>query len=219
MTMAAGWKSLTEAFPERFLLGIGVSHQVSVEMLHQASYDKPYSAMIGYLDAMDRAPYMSPPPPCEPRRVLAALGPKMLRLAASRAIGAHPYLVPVEHTAMAREHLGPDALLAPEMMAVLDRDPTSARATARRMLTPYLGLANYSNNLRRLGWNDDDLAAGGSDRLVDALVAWGSPDDIAANVHAHHTAGADHVCVQLLPRDQRELPMEGWRQLAEVLCP
>lgn len=218
MTMASGWKTLSEAFPGRFLLGIGVSHQMSVEFLHRASYAKPYSAMVDYLDVMDQAPYMSPPPSPEPQRVLAALGPKMLRLAGERALGAHPYLVPVEHTAMAREILGAHALLAPEIMAVLDTDPDSARATARRTLTPYLGLVNYSQNLRRLGWGDDDLAGGGSDRLVDALVAWGSPDDIAARVAAHHEAGADHVCVQVLPAEQRDLPLAAWRQLADVLC-
>jgi probable F420-dependent oxidoreductase len=217
MTMQAGWKTLTEAFPDRFLLGIGASHQVMVEHVHGHSYDKPYSAMVDYLDAMDRGIYHAAQPTSAPQRVLAALGPKMLRLAADRGLGAHPYFVPVEHTAAAREILGPDALLAPEQKAVFETDPAKARAIARRAMAMYLGLPNYTNNLRRLGWGDDDLLHGGSDKLVDAIVAWGSLETIVARVQDHLDAGADHVCVQVLPDDAGSLPMAEWRELATAL--
>jgi probable F420-dependent oxidoreductase len=218
MTMSAGWKTLSEAFPGRFLLGIGVSHQPAVEGFHGKTYDKPYSTMVDYLDAMDRGLYFAAAPTEPPQRVLAALGPKMLKLSADRCLGAHPYFVPVEHTAAAREALGPHALLAPEVTVVLETDPTLARATARRMMATYLGLPNYTNNLKRLGWTDDDISGGGSDRLVDAIVAWGTVDDIVARVGEHHAAGANHVCLQVLPADPTALPMAEWRLLAEALC-
>ncbi len=217
MTMQAGWKTLTEAFPERFLLGIGVSHQVMVEGVHGASYDKPYSTMVAYLDAMDRSMFFAAPPTTPPRRVLAALGPRMLRLSAERGLGAHPYFVPVEHTALARETLGPDALLAPEVTVVLESDPTTARDIARRFMKTYLALPNYTNNLRRLGWTDDDLS-GPSDKLVDAIVGWGSLDDVVRRVRAHHEAGANHVCVQVLPHDPKAVPLAEWRELAGAMC-
>ncbi len=218
MTMQAGWKTLTEAFPERFLLGIGVSHQPMVEGVLGGSYDKPYSTMVAYLDAMDRGLYFAAAPSTPPRRVLAALGPKMLKLSAERGLGAHPYFVPVEHTALARETLGVDALLAPEVTVVLETDPTKARETARRFMSTYLGLPNYTNNLRRLGWADDDLGAGGSDKLVDAIVGWGSLDQVAARVTDHLDAGADHVCIQVLSHEQSALPLADWRELAAALC-
>lgn len=218
MTMQAGWKTLTEAFPERFLLGIGVSHQPMVEGVLGGSYDKPYSTMVAYLDAMDRGLYFAAAPSTPPRRVLAALGPKMLKLSAERGLGAHPYFVPVEHTALARETLGADALLAPEVTVVLETDPTKARETARRFMSTYLGLPNYTNNLRRLGWADDDLGAGGSDKLVDAIVGWGSLDQVAARVTDHLDAGADHVCIQVLSHDQSALPLADWREVAAALC-
>ncbi len=217
LAMAAVWKTLTEAFPERFLLGLGVSHQAAVEGLRKQEYGKPLTTMREYLDGMDSAPYFSRPPNTDPRRALAALGPKMLALAAERAVGAHPYFVPVEHTANAREVLGPDAWLMPEQMAVLETDPAAARAIARRTMSTYLGLPNYVNNLRRLGWSDDDFADGGTDRLVDAIVVWGDEEAVRARVADHHAAGADHVCVQLLPAEFTDLPIEGWRRLAPVL--
>lgn len=217
LAMAAAWKTLTEAFPERFLLGLGVSHQVAVEGLRKQEYRKPLTTMRNYLDGMDAAPYFAPPPSTEPRRALAALGPKMLALAAERAVGAHPYFVPVEHTAIARETMGPDAWLMPEQMAVLETDAASARAIARRTMATYLGLPNYVNNLHRLGWTDDDLADGGSDRLVDAIVVWGDEEAIRARVAEHHAAGANHVCVQVLPAEFTDLPIEGWRRLAPAL--
>ena len=217
MTMQAGWKTLSEAFPDRFLLGIGASHQPMVEGIHGREYDKPYSAMVQYLDAMDRGLYFAAAPPTPPQRVLAALGPKMLRLSAERGLGAHPYFVPVEHTVIAREALGPDALLAPEQMAVFETDPIKAREIARRAMATYLGLPNYTNNLRRLGWGDEDLLGGGSDKLVDAIVVWGSLDTIIDRVQQHLDAGANHVCVQVLPPGQGDLPMTEWRELASAI--
>ena len=215
-TMQAGWKTLTEAFPDRFLLGLGVSHQPMVEGMLGGTYGKPYSTMVAYLDAMDRGLFLASPPVAMPQRVLAALGPKMLQLAAIRGWGAHPYFVPVEHTAIAREALGPTALLAPEQAVVFSTDPSVAREVARRHMSTYLALPNYTNNLRRLGWTEDDIA-GPSDKLVDAIVAWGSLDDITARIRAHHAAGADHVCVQVLPVERTALPMLEWRELATTL--
>jgi probable F420-dependent oxidoreductase len=216
MAMAAGQKTLTEAFPDRFLLGIGVSHAPMVGMRGHA-YDKPLSAMRAYLDAMDAAPFLAMPPTTEPRRVIGALAPKMLRLSAERAWGAHPYFVPPEHTQRAREVLGKGPLLAPEQAVVLERDATTARAIGRAHMAIYLGLPNYVNNLKRLGFTDDDVANGGSDRLVDAIVAWGDEDAIVRRVRAHQDAGADHVCVQALEADPRALPMAQWRRLAPAL--
>jgi probable F420-dependent oxidoreductase len=184
------------------------------------TYERPLTKMRGYLDAMDQAPFMADKPSAEPTRVLAALGPKMLGLAAERAAGAHPYFVPVEHTAMARDTLGPGPLLCVEQAAVLQTDPEPARAAARAHMAIYLTLPNYTNNLRRLGFGDDDLGGGGSDRLVDALVAWGDVDAVAERVRAHQTAGADHVCIQVLgtnAEDARRLPLEQWRALAPAL--
>jgi probable F420-dependent oxidoreductase len=217
MTMAAGQRSLCEAFPGRFLLGLGVSHQPMVDHLRGQHYEKPYTKMRTYLDAMDGALYMAAPPSEEPGRVLAALGPKMLELAATRALGAHPYFVPVEHTALARETLGTGPMLCPEQAVVLSTDPIEARAAARQHMATYLGLPNYTNNLRRLGWVDADLGDGGSDRLVDAIVAWGDEDAVIARVQAHLDAGADHVCVQVLDSDAAALPMPQWRRLAPGL--
>jgi len=217
MTMAAGHLSLNEAFGGRFLLGLGVSHQPMVDYVRGHQYDKPLRKMRTYLEAMDRAIYMAPRPAEEPRRVLAALGPKMLELAAAQALGAHPYFVPVEHTAFAREVLGDGPMLCPEQAVVLSTDPEEARAAARLHMATYLTLPNYTNNLRRLGWGDDDLGDGGSDALVDAIVAWGDEDAIVARVRAHLDAGADHVCIQVLRNDATALPLEDWRRLAEPL--
>jgi probable F420-dependent oxidoreductase len=217
MAMAAAHLTLNEAYGGRFLLGLGVSHQPMVERLRGEDYTKPYSKMRSYLEAMDEVFYVSPRPADPPYRMLAALGPRMLRLAAERSLGAHPYFVPVEHTAVAREELGPDAVLAPEQAFVLSTDPEVARATARTHMATYLGLPNYTNNLRRLGWGDDDLLHGGSDKLVDAIVAWGDEDAIVERVRAHHDAGADHVCVQVLSADATALPMQQWRLLAPAL--
>jgi probable F420-dependent oxidoreductase len=215
--MASGQLTLSEAYPGRFLLGLGVSHQPMVDLVRGHHYDKPLTKMRTYLEAMDNVFYVAPRPAEEPRRVLAALGPKMLELAAAKALGAHPYFVPVEHTAFAREALGDGPMLCPEQAVVLTTDPEAGRAAARQHMATYLGLPNYTNNLRRFGWGDDDFADGGTDALVDAIVAWGDEDAIVARVQAHLDAGADHVCVQVLDANAAALPMAQWRTLAPAL--
>jgi len=215
MAMAAGQKTLAEAWPGRFLLGIGVSHAPIVG-IRGHGYDRPLTFMRQYLDAMDAAIYNAPPPAAAPR-VIGALAPKMLALAAERTEGAHPYFVPPEHTRRARAALGPGKLLAPEQAVVLERDATVARGVARRHMQMYLQLPNYVNNLRRLGFGDDDLQRGGSDRLVDAIVAWGDVGAVVDRVRAHHEAGADHVCIQVLPREATALPVPQWQTLAAAL--
>ena len=220
-TMNAGWKTLTESFGNRFLLGIGASHEHLVEKLHKTSYDKPYSAMVEYLTAMDNALFFGAAPTVAPRRVLAALGPKMLKLSAEMGIGAHPYFVPVEHTSFARQILGPDALLAPEVAVVFDTNPQTARETARKFMLTYNRLPNYANNLLRLGWKQEDIAGPDkmpSDKMVDAIVAWGTLETITDRIKAHLDAGASHVSVQVLVADQLTLPMSQWRELATVLA-
>jgi probable F420-dependent oxidoreductase len=216
MTMAAGQKTLAEAYPGRFVLGLGVSHWHLVEHLRKHSYAKPLSYMQEYLDAMDASLFMAVGPPEPPPRVLAALGPRMLSLAATRADGAHPYFTTPEHTATARSVMGPHAALAPEQMVVLDTDPTRARETARKAMAVYLRAPNYVNNLTRLGFDPDDVSGGGSDRLVDAIVAWGTVDQIGTRVTAHRDAGADHVCIQVL-RPDTEVPSAEWRELAALI--
>ena len=212
MAMANGARALADAYPDRFLLGVGVSHAPSVaERGH--SYASPIETMRTYLDAMDAAPYRPVAPARPPLRVLAALGPRMLELAAERAWGAHPYFTPVEHTAFARKTLGDGPLLAPEQGFLLNNDPAEARAAARAHMGYYLALDNYRNNLLRLGFSEEDVAGDGSDRLVDAIVAWGDVESVTARVKAHLDAGADHVCVQALGPD----PLEELRQVAPSL--
>ena len=217
MTMAAGQKTLAEAYPGRFLLGLGVSHQPNVEQVRGHVYGKPVATMRAYLEAMAKAPYQAVEPPEKPTTVLAALGPNMLTLAAEQTSGAHPYFVPVEHTRRARATLGPKALLAPEQAVVLETGAERARAIARAHTTHYLRLTNYVNNLRRLGYSEEEMTGGGSDRLVDDVVAWGDLDLVTSRIRAHFEAGADHVCVQVIAEDQRALPMEEWRALAQRL--
>ncbi|KIF73383.1 F420-dependent oxidoreductase [Streptomyces sp. 150FB] len=208
--VAAQLAELEKDAPGRFVLGLGVSHDAMTPQ-----YARPYSAMVDYLDALDAAPVPVP----ASRRLLAALGPKMLRLAAERSLGAHPYLVTVEHTAQAREGLGPDALLAPELMVVLDTDLDRARTTARTTLGRYLALPNYTGNLLRLGFTEDDFAGGGSERLLDALFALGDAETAVARVDAYRGAGADHVALQVLTAEdgQNGLPRAEWRALASAL--
>jgi probable F420-dependent oxidoreductase len=217
VAMSTGARTLAEAFPGRFVLGIGVSHRTSVDRRGAARYDRPYHRMVEYLEAMERASYPARPEPDLPPVVLAALGPRMLRLAAERTAGAHPYFVPVEHTEGAREILGPRPFLGPEQAVVLDTDAGRARAVAREYMSHYLKLENYSRNLSRLGWTEDDLSGGGSDRLVDALVCWGGADAIRTRVRAHLDAGADHVSVQVLAPDPSEMPLAQIRELAPAL--
>jgi probable F420-dependent oxidoreductase len=189
-------RGLNEQSGNRFLLGLGVSHRPLVSDMRGHAYGRPVPTMRSYLQAMRAAPYNAPPPSEPPKTVLAALGPKMLALAAEMSDGAHPYCVTPEHTAQARQILGAGKLLCPELMVLLQTDPAKARAAARAALAPYIQLENYANNWRRLGFTQDDLAGGGSNRLVDANVAWGDEAAIRARIRLFWDAGADHVCIQ-----------------------
>ncbi len=211
--VAARHAGLVGAHPGRFLLGLGVSHRKFVDANGAERYVKPLPAMRRYLDGLDAA---DPPVPQE-ERVLAALRPGMLRLSAERALGAHPYLVTAEHTARAREILGPEPLLAPEPTVVLETDPARARELARAHLAIYLPLGNYRNSWRELGFTDADWAGDGSDRLVDALVPWGDEAACRRAVEAHRDAGADHVCVQVAAGHREAVPRDLWRRLAPAL--
>ncbi len=195
MTMAAGQKTLAEASGGRFLLGIGVSHAPLVETVRGHAYRKPLTYMRKYLDAMQHAPYLSVAPAEPPPIVLAAIRPKMLALAAERTQGSHTYCVPPAHTERARKILGPDKWLCVAQAVVLETDPQRARTAARQYMQTYVPtLPNYTNNLRDLGYTDEDFANGCSDRLVDDIVAWGDEERIAARFRAHLDAGASHVC-------------------------
>ncbi|SFY50353.1 LLM class F420-dependent oxidoreductase [Streptomyces sp. F-1] len=204
---AADFAELESAHPGRFVLGLGVSHGPMVQ-----GYQRPYAAMVGYLDELDKAGL-----PAD-RRVLAALGPKMLKLSGDRAAGAIPYLVTPEHTAKAREILGEQPLLAPELKVVLEADPARAREIARAYLSRYLKLPNYTNNFLRLGFTEADVADGGSDQLIDAVFAWGDDARVRERVDAFHEAGADHVALQVVTENTgNALPREEWRRLAALL--
>jgi probable F420-dependent oxidoreductase len=202
--VAGAVRAMETSYPGRFLLGLGASHSAIVE-----NYRHPYRRMVEYLDALDGLEVSVP----RDRRVLAALRPRMLELAATRASGAHPYFVPVEHTARARDILGPGPLLAPEVTVLVEPDPVKARDLARGFTAGYLGLPNYADNLRSLGFGDDDLTGGGSDRLVDAVVAHGDADAIATRLREHLEAGADHVAVQALTIGPG-FPLADYRHLA-----
>jgi len=204
--VARSYTRIEAGFPGRFVLGVGAGHPEATP-----HYGSPYDTLAGYVDQLEASGV-----PLD-RVVLAALGPRVLKLAADRAAGAIPYLVPPEHTRQARQILGPDRLLAPEHKVVLDADPSAARELGRRRVrTPYLGLVNYTSNLRRLGYTDADMSAGGSDRLVDALVAHGTPEQVAAQLTGHLDAGADHVCIQLLTRGDPD-PVPQYAELARAL--
>jgi probable F420-dependent oxidoreductase len=210
-----GANTLNEAYDERFLLGLGVSHApIVVSRGHE--YDKPLTAMRAYLDAIDNHTYRAPGPEHPSPIVLAALRPKMLELARERTAGAHPYFVPPSHTAKARAILGPLPLLAPEQAVVLETDPARAREIGRRHMAAYLRLPNYVNNLRALGYGDADFADGGSDQLVDAIVAWGDEEAIAGRVHEHLEAGADHVAIQAYS-DRADASLAQLERLAPAL--
>jgi probable F420-dependent oxidoreductase len=205
---------LVAAHGPRFLCGIGISHRPLIDHVAEpGTYKKPLETMSTYLDGLDAAPT----PLAVEDRVIAALGPKMLELARTRTAGTHPYLVTPELTAAARSGIGPDGLVASEQGVVLESDPATARAIARRHLDTYLGLPNYVNNWRRQGFTDDDVADGGSDRLVDALIGWGDESAIAARVQQQFDAGADHVCIQVLAEDAQAFPAPQWRALAPAL--
>lgn len=216
MTTQNATKTLNEAYDGRFLLGLGVSHHTLTEWVRKHEYTRPYSTMRAYLERMDKAMFKGVEPAEPPSRVLAALGPKMLALSAEMADGCHPYFVPVEHTAIARQAVGPDKIVAVEQMVVLEQDPAKAREIARQHMEIYLGLPNYANNLQRLGYPAEEIE-GASDRVVDAIVAWGTVDDVVARVQAHRDAGASHVCVQVLQADPRAVPTEAWSLLADAL--
>jgi probable F420-dependent oxidoreductase len=213
---AAEHHTITEAYPDRLMLGLGISHQRSVEGAG-LTYEKPLRKLRSYLDELDAAPA---PVPIE-ERILASLGPLSLHLARERSAGTHPYFMPVEHTRIAREAVGPGKVVAPEQMVVVETDPDRARAIARTSMDRYLHAPNYTTNLLRLGYTEDDLANGGSDRLVDELIAWGEPSTILERIREHHAAGADHVCIQVLTETAQDLDaaMAGWRQLAAVAVP
>jgi len=199
-------RSLDASYPERFLLGLGVSHPEAVNRDGSSRYAKPIAAMGAFLDTLGAE--------LAGRSVLAALRSRMLTLARDRTAGAHPYFVPVEHTARARDILGPGKVLAPEQAVVLETDPDAARTIARNHMAVYLRLQNYRNNLLTLGWSEGDLEPPGSDALVDAIVAWGDADAIRARIQEHHDNGADHVCIQVLKEDPRALPLDEWRAIA-----
>jgi probable F420-dependent oxidoreductase len=205
--VAATSARLAQSSGDRFVLGLGVSHS----MLIGEDYVAPLTKMESYLDELDT--HAQP----AAQRVLAALRPRMLKLSATRAAGAHPYFVPPEHTAVARAELGTGPVLAPEQMVLLETDASTARQVARESVGLYLNLPNYTNNLRRLGYSDDELAPPGSDRVIDAIVAWGTPATIATRVQAHLDAGADHVCVQVLGVPRGPAPVDQWRTLAAAL--
>ncbi len=215
-TMQSGWKTLSEAFPGRFVLALGVSHSHMVTKLHKLSYDKPYSNMVEYLDVMDKSPYAGAAPQSPMYRMIGALGPKMLQLSAERGVGAHPYFTTPQHTAEARALMGAKPLIAPEIAVIFETDKDKARATARKFMSTYTRLPNYANNLMRLGFTQDDIT-NQSDKLVDEIVTWGGLDKIAARIKEHHDAGANHVCVQVLTHDPLELPMAGWHELSALL--
>jgi probable F420-dependent oxidoreductase len=217
---AAGYAASIAAHGDRLMLGLGVSHQLLIDGAKEpGTYQRPLAKVRGYLDELDALPNQGVP---AGNRMLAALGPKMLALAAARTCGTHPYLITPEFTAYAREMIGEGPLIAAEQGAVLESDPEKARAIARKGLAIYLMLPNYTNNWLRLGFTEADLANGGSDRLIDALFVWGDEEKIESRVRQHFDAGADHVCVQVLTAGdaaggRMQAPIEQWRRLAPAL--
>lgn len=205
-TVAKAHQRIENAHPGRFLLGVGVGHPE-----HTQEYQQPYGALVRYLDALDEQGVP------DRRRVLAALGPKMLRLAAERSAGAHPYLTTPEHTGTARQLIGNTVFLAPEHKVVLTTDAAEARTVGRKFIDFYLGLRNYVHNWLQLGFTDDDVRKPGSDRLIDALVAHGTPEDISRRLNEHLNAGADHVTVQVLPRSRESQLVPALTELAGAL--
>ncbi len=210
--VAESYADLTAAHGDRFLLGIGVSHAPLIDAGEPGRYRKPLAATASFLDGLDAAPR---PVPAE-QRVLAALGPKMLALSANRARGAHPYLVTPEHTAFARSVLGEGPLLLPEQTVILCDSAEEARRIGTDWLRAYLALPNYANNLLRSGFTEEDVAQV-SDRLFDAIIAWGDEDAVLRRVAEHRAAGADHVCVQVLLDDPRAFPRAEWRRIAAAM--
>jgi probable F420-dependent oxidoreductase len=206
VTMKQGQHTLAKLYGGRFLLGLGVSHVPMVEGARGHVYGKPVATMRAYLEAMEQAAGIAPQVPETPPTVLAALGPNMLRLAGERTTGAHPYNVPPEHTARARELMGPGPWLCVEQKVLLVKDASKAREVARKNLAHYMELPNYRNNWLRLGFSEEELSGGGSDRFLDAMVAWGDEAAIRSRIQAHFDAGASHVCIQPLDPEGRRLP-------------
>lgn len=204
-TTTAAYHRVVAKHPGRLLLGIGAGHREMNQV-----YEKPYDALVSYLDALDAAKVP------KDDLALAALGPRVTKLAGERTRGSHPYFTTPEHTAQARELLGAGPLLAPEQKVILDTNPETARALARQTLGFYLGLANYRNSFLRLGFTEDELADGGNDRLVDATIAWGDVETVGRRIKEHLDAGADHVGIQVLTTDQA-LPVKQWRELAALI--
>jgi probable F420-dependent oxidoreductase len=204
--VAASYRRITSKYGDRVLLGVGIGHPEA-----NSDYRRPYATMVDYLDHLDAGGVLPD------RRILAALGPRALRLAAARTLGTHPYLVVPQHTREARRMLGPDVVIAPEQTVVVGAELDAARTVGRAFVSdPYLKLTNYTNNFRRYGYTDADFEGGGSDRLIDDLVLHGSTDTVAAGLHSHLEAGADHIGIQVLTADG-ENPMPGYRELARVL--
>lgn len=216
MSMNAIHHTLSELIPGRFVLGMGVSHAPLVSDVRGHEYGKPVSTMRSYLESMEKSLFLSVPAGEPAPIVLAALRQNMLKLSAQKTHGAHPYFVPPEHTAQARDTLGPDAWLCPEQMVLLETDAGRARAIARKHMGMYLTLPNYRNNLKEFGFLDADFDNGGSDKLVDAIVAWGDEDSIRRRIQDHWDAGADHVCIQPFTTDGERRPDE---KLLELLAP
>lgn len=210
--VAASYASLTAEHGDRFLMGIGVSHAPLIDAKEAGRYRKPLATTAAYLDALDGAQ----PPVHSEARVLAALGPKMLDLAAARSRGAHPYLVTPEHTRQARERLGAGPLLLPEQTVILSDDKDEAHALGKRWLKRYLAMPNYANSMLRLGFTHDDVASV-SDALCDALIAWGDETAVLGRVNEHVAAGADHVCLQVLTTDMSGYPLAQWRRIAAAI--
>jgi probable F420-dependent oxidoreductase len=209
-------KTLNAAYDDRFVLGLGVSHRPLVERLRGHQYDSPVETMREYLAAMDQAPMFAVEGERRSARVLAALGPKMLQLAAEMTDGVLPYLVTPEHTALARDVVG-DKFIAVEQAIVLGQDREEFLRRAHAHLEVYTGLENYKNSWRRLGFTDEDFVRGGSDRLCDAMVVHGDQSDVKARVDEHRQAGADHVCLQVLGEELNAVPLDDWRRLAPVV--
>lgn len=210
--------ALAEQSKGRFLLGLGVSHRPFVEQVRGHRYEKPLTAMRAYLEAMARVQYAGAAPAEKPKTVLAALGPGMLHLAAELADGAHTYNVNPDHTEQARAILGPGKLLCPEQMAVLETDPATARGIGRRVMSHSLRLPNYHASFLRMGFTEEDLRNDGSDKLIDSIIAWGDEAAIRARIQQHWDAGADHVCIQSLPRNGMALGVEDLK-VFEILAP
>lgn len=217
MAANAARKTLEDSYPGRFVLGLGVSHMPLVERNRKHAYTPPISAMESYLDAMSDAPFTSPPPSASAPTLLAALGPRMLDLARDKADGTLTYLSTPEHTQFARERLGPNKILAVEQAVILSEDRDYVNSCAHEYLDHYTGLANYRNNWTRIGFGPDDYVRGGSDRLADAMVAWGSDDAVSRRINEHFSAGASHVCVQFVGTEISDVRADDWRHLASSL--